>query len=103
VGPRRLFGDVSELDGHPDGATLDADGGFWCALVGGSQLARFTTDGLDRTFALPVLNPTDVTFGGPGLDRVYVVSIDGAAALDGVILAIDGLGVMGRPEPRARI
>jgi sugar lactone lactonase YvrE len=45
VGPRRLFGDVSELDGRPDGATLDADGGFWCALVGGSQLARFTTVG----------------------------------------------------------
>jgi sugar lactone lactonase YvrE len=48
------------------------------------------------------LNPTDVTFGGPALDRLYVVSIDGPAALDGAILAIDGLGVMGRPEPRAR-
>ena len=35
-------------------------------LVGGSQLARFTTGGFDRTVALPVTNPTDVTFGGPG-------------------------------------
>ena len=70
-----MFGDTSALDGLPDGATLDADGGLWCALVGGGQLARFTTAGLDRTVALPVTNPTDVTFGGPDLDRLYVVSI----------------------------
>jgi sugar lactone lactonase YvrE len=104
VGPRRVFGDTSALDGLPDGATLDADGGFWCALVGGGQLARFTTAGLDRTVALPVKNPTDVTFGGgPELDRLYVVSIDGPGELDGALLAIDGLGAHGRPEPRARI
>jgi sugar lactone lactonase YvrE len=104
VGPRRVFGDTSGLDGLPDGATLDADGGFWCALVGGGQLARFTTAGLDRTVPLPVTNPTDVTFGGgPELDRLYVVSIDGPGELDGALLAIDGLGAHGRPEPRARI
>ena len=47
-------------------------------------------------------NPTDVTFGGPDLDRLYVVSIDGPGELDGALLAIDGLGAHGRPEPRAR-
>ena len=103
VGPRRVFGDTSALDGHPDGATLDAEGGLWCALVGGGQLARFTAAGLDRTVPLPVENPTDVTFGGPALDRLYVVSIDGPGELDGALLAIDGPGVRGRPEPRARI
>jgi L-arabinonolactonase len=104
VGPRRVFGDRSSLDGLPDGATLDAEGGFWCALVGGGQLARFTTAGLDRTVPVPVTNPTDVTFGGgPDLDRLYVVSIDGPGELDGALLAIDGLGARGRPEPRARI
>jgi sugar lactone lactonase YvrE len=100
VGPRRVFGDVSGLDGLPDGATLDEDGGLWCALVGGGQLARFTTDGLSRTVALPVSNPTDVTFGGPLLDRLYVVSVDGVGDLDGALLVIEGLGVRGRPEPR---
>jgi len=100
VGPRRVFGDVSGLDGAPDGATLDEEGGLWCALVGGGQLARFTTDGLNRTVALPVANPTDVTFGGPQLDRLYVVSVDGAGELDGTLLVIDGLGARGRPEPR---
>ena len=75
VGKRRVFGDMTTLDGSPDGATLDDQGGLWCALVGGRQLARFTTGGLDRTLAMPVENPTDVTFGGPRLDRLYVTSI----------------------------
>lgn len=102
-GARRVFGDTQPLDGHPDGATVDADGGLWCALVGGSQLARFTTAGLDRTVALPVTNPTDVTFGGLDLDRLYVTSIDGDGDLDGRLLRIDGLGHVGRPEPRVRL
>jgi sugar lactone lactonase YvrE len=104
AGPRTVFGDVSGLDGLPDGATLDDDGGLWCALVGGAQLARFTTAGLDRTVAVPVANPTDVTFGGPGLDRLYVVSVAGGGSngsgLDGALLVIDDLGAHGRPEPR---
>ena len=105
VGDRTVFGDTSGLDGSPDGATLDADGGLWCALVGGGQLARFSDGRLDRTVALPVANPTDVTFGGPSLDRLFVVSIGaapdaGQAGLDGALLVIDGLDVRGRPEPR---
>jgi sugar lactone lactonase YvrE len=107
VGERSVFGDTSGLDGLPDGATVDADGGFWCALVGGSQLARFTSGGLDRTVALPVANPTDVTFAGPDLDRLYVVSIAAQpGALDGALLRIDGLdgpGARGRPEPRCSL
>jgi sugar lactone lactonase YvrE len=107
AGPRRVFGDVSGLDGLPDGATLDGGGGLWCALVGGAQLARFTTAGLDRTVAVPVANPTDVTFGGPGLDRLFVVSVAGSGSngsgLDGALLVIDDLGARGRPEPRFRL
>jgi sugar lactone lactonase YvrE len=105
VGERSVFGDMRWIEGLPDGATLDADGGLWCALVGGSQLARFTTSGLDRTVAVPVINPTDVTFGGPDLDRLYMVSIGPSPSgldggLDGALLVIDGLGAVGRPEPR---
>jgi sugar lactone lactonase YvrE len=105
LGPRRVFGDMTGLDGGPDGSTLDAHGGLWCALYGGGQLARFTAAGLDRTLALPAENPTDVTFGGPGLDRLYVVSVAagpdaGGDGLDGALLVIDGLELTGRPEPR---
>lgn len=100
VGERRVFGDVSDLAGGPDGSTLDRDGGLWCALVGGAQLARFTTNGLDRTLDLPVQNPTDVTFGGPDLDSLYVVSTAGSGELDGALLRVDGVGHVGRLEPR---
>jgi sugar lactone lactonase YvrE len=113
VGERSVFGATGELDGVPDGATLDADGGLWCALVGGGQLARFSADGLDRTLALPLVNPTDVTFGGPDLDRLFVVSIaptmspdpsaPAPASLDGTLLVVDHLGTPGRPEPRASL
>ncbi|HWD55072.1 MAG TPA: SMP-30/gluconolactonase/LRE family protein [Acidimicrobiales bacterium] len=107
VGPRSVFGDVAALEGKPDGATLDEAGGLWCALVGGGQLARFTVAGLDRTVTVPAANPTDVTFGGPALDRLYVVSVASAAAegtgLDGALLVIDDLGVRGRCEPRFRL
>jgi sugar lactone lactonase YvrE len=103
VGERAVFGDVAPLAGRPDGATLDADGGLWCALVEGAQLARFVGGRLDATYPLPVANPTDVTFGGPGLDRLYVVSIglgSEPGSLGGALLAVDGLGRAGRPEPR---
>jgi sugar lactone lactonase YvrE len=104
AGARSVFGDTSGLEGMPDGSTLDADGGLWCALVGGAQLVRFTSGGLDRIVPLPVTNPTDVTFGGPLLDRLYVVSIaSDASELDGALLVIEDLDGHGRTEPRCTI
>lgn len=104
VGARAVFGDVTALEGQPDGATLDSNGGLWCALVGGAQLVRFTTAGLDQILPLPVANPTDVTFGGPDLDRLFITSIGMSSpndsTLDGALFVVDGLGAAGRPEPR---
>jgi D-xylonolactonase len=99
VGPRSIFGDVTNFGpspgtpGIPDGATLDSAGGLWCALPRSSRLARFTTGGFDRDIRLPFEHPTDVTFGGANLDRLYVVAID-----DGLYV-IDDVG-RGRAEPR---
>ena len=82
--------------GIPDGATLDDQDGLWCALPGRGQLVRFTTKGHDGTIDLPFKNPTDVTFGGPNLDRLYVVAIEEG------LYVIDGVG-RGRVEPRAAV
>ena len=49
---------------------------------------------------MPAANPTDVTFAGPALDRLYVTSIGGEGEMDGALLVIDGLATTGRVEPR---
>lgn len=100
VGERRVFGDMAGVEGGPDGAKLDTDDGLWCAIVGGARILRFTTDGVRRDIPMPAANPTDLVFAGAGLDRMYVTTIAGEGDLDGALLAIDGLGVQGRVEPR---
>ena len=60
---------------HVDGATVDAAGGYWLALFGGSALHRYHANGtLDRAIALPFSNPTKPVFGGPDLATLYVTS-----------------------------
>jgi sugar lactone lactonase YvrE len=106
VGERRVFGDHAILGGMPDGATSDAQHGVWSCVLGVGQIARFTSEGLDRVVDVPSANPSDVAFGGPGLDRLYVVSIaldlgGGPPAPESSwLLALDGLGRSGRPEAR---
>ena len=75
LGPKTLFATVPEADGVPDGAALDTQGGYWCALHGGGRLRRFHPDGtVDRDIALPVSQPTMCTFAGNDLDELYVTS-----------------------------
>ena len=72
---RRVFGDHAALGGAPDGATADADNAVWSCVLGVGKIARFTVTGLDRVVDVPMPNPSDVTFGGPQLDRLFVTSI----------------------------
>lgn len=99
---RRLFLDTRPLGSAPDGATIDAEGFLWSALVLAGAVARFAPDGrLDRLIRLPVTHPTSVAFGGPGLETLYVTSISRSPRLAccmpdaGGVFAIDGLGVRG--------
>jgi D-xylonolactonase len=75
LGERSVFIIFEESDGYPDGMTTDAEGGLWVAHWGGSRVSRFTADGnLDRAIALPALQITNIAFGGPALDRMFVTS-----------------------------
>jgi sugar lactone lactonase YvrE len=106
LGTRRTLADVKGLTGSgPDGATVDAAGGIWIALVRTAQLGRFTPDGrLDRLIDLPVGHPTCPAFGGDGMDTLFVTSISRSRRLRakdanaGRLLAITGLGVTGLVE-----
>jgi sugar lactone lactonase YvrE len=106
---KRTFCSVKGTGGAPDGATVDAEGYVWMALVYVGEIRRYAPDGrLDRTIKMPVLKVTSVNFGGPNLDILYVTSMakpplprfpeDGP--LGGSLFAITGLGVKGVPEPR---
>jgi len=72
---RRQFVKIPAELGLPDGAAVDAEGGYWCALHGGGRLHRYRPDGtLDREILLPVSQPTMCAFGGPDLETMYVTS-----------------------------
>ena len=72
---RSRFAAIPESLGLPDGAAVDTDGGYWCALHGGGRLRRFRADGsFDRDILLPVSQPTMCAFGGEALDTLYVTS-----------------------------
>jgi L-arabinonolactonase len=111
AGEPERFVDTSTLGSGPDGATVDADGCVWVALVQVGKIARFTPRGvLDRIIDAPVDIPSCVAFGGPQLSTLYVTSIkdsgSGRAVSrhpdGGCLFAIEGLGVQGLPEPRFR-
>jgi sugar lactone lactonase YvrE len=61
--------------GRPDGAAVDANGGYWVAMFEGARLLRFAPDGtLTREVRLPVSCPTMPCFGGPDLKTLYVTT-----------------------------
>jgi L-arabinonolactonase len=108
VGPARPFVDTRPLGSGPDGATVDAEGGVWVALVLAGRVARFLPDGsLDRTVQLPVPYPTCPCFGGPDLDVLYMTSISNSGHMlrsddpdAGALIELRGLGMRGLPEGR---
>ena len=71
---RRRFAEIPD-DGNPDGLTVDAQGGVWVALYGGSAVWRFDPEGhRDEVIELPVTKVTACTFGGPDLDRLFITT-----------------------------
>lgn len=71
----RTFLTLAPGDGHIDGATVDAQGGYWLAIVGMAAIRRYIPDGsFEREIALPFSNPTKPVFGGEALDTMFITS-----------------------------
>lgn len=111
-----LDGDVSErrpwvslpADVLPDGLTVDAEGGVWVALWGGSAVHHYAPTGeLLKRHELPVTQVTSCAFGGPGLTDLYVTTAAAGLSpaeladqpLAGAVFRFADVG-LGRP-PRA--
>ncbi len=73
---RRVFVDMNQYPGRPDGAAIDTDGCYWICANDAGMVHRFTPQGrLERSIALPVKKPTMCAFGGPDLETLFVTSI----------------------------
>jgi sugar lactone lactonase YvrE len=72
---RRLLVQFGDGDGYPDGMTLDAEGCLWIAFWDGWCVRRISPSGERlQELRLPVQRPTSCTFGGPGLDLLFITS-----------------------------
>jgi sugar lactone lactonase YvrE len=109
ISNRREFFSTRDRPGMVDGATVDQDGYYWCALVAGGQVLRIDPDGrVDREIDMPVPRPTCPAFGGDNYDVLYVTSQRlfmtpeelEASPQAGSLFAIHDLGTRGFPEPR---
>jgi sugar lactone lactonase YvrE len=72
---RRVFASFATDEGMPDGLTVDAQGGVWCALYGGSRVLRLLPDGARHSrHDLPCPITAAVCFGGPGMNILFVAT-----------------------------
>lgn len=102
----RLFVDLTDRKGRPDGSAVDADGCLWNAEYAGGRVVRYTPRGeIDRVIELPISQPTCCCFGGSRLDTLYFTSATqrmtpealAKEPLAGGLFAIS-VGVAGLPE-----
>ncbi|MGV3651174.1 MAG: SMP-30/gluconolactonase/LRE family protein [Devosia sp.] len=103
---RRVFHELPEGVGTPNGLTVDAEGFVWSAQWDGWCVTRYDPDGqVERVINLPVPRPTSCVFGGPDLRTLYVTSGRirlsaqqlREAPLSGSVFAIDA-GVGGQAD-----
>lgn len=84
LGARRVFArfppkepgqNLDAYGGRPDGAAVDVDGAYWCAMFEGQRLLRLSPGGaVLREVRLPVRCATMPCFGGPDLKTLYITT-----------------------------
>ncbi|GAA4884051.1 SMP-30/gluconolactonase/LRE family protein [Kitasatospora terrestris] len=98
VGPLIRSIDVSRIPGMPDGMTLDADGNLWVAFWDGWAVHCLSPAGrVLATVELPVPRPTSCTFGGPGLDTLWITTATSSRHPASGLLFRDAPGAKGLP------
>jgi sugar lactone lactonase YvrE len=75
IANRREFIRVPDMEGVPDGLTVDSEGFVWSAQWDGWRITRYAPDGkVERVVYLPVQRPTSCTFGGADLTQLFITS-----------------------------
>jgi sugar lactone lactonase YvrE len=61
--------------GRPDGASVDAQGNYWCAMYEGGRVLQISPDGeVLQDIAVPAMCPTMPCFGGDDLKTLFVTT-----------------------------
>lgn len=103
-GNRRIAFDFKKnnVEGLPDGMTIDTDGNLWIACFDGSQVIKVdpVKGELLQQVPIPALQVTSVAFGGKNLDELYVTSASMNIKYEqkppcGAVFKVTGLGVKG--------
>lgn len=112
IGKGRLFKQFStdksnNYGGRPDGAAVDSEDAYWCAMYEGGRILRLSPSGeILLEIQLPVRCPTMVAFGGPDLKTLYITTARHNRSpdelrqypLSGRILTLE-VDIAGRKEP----
>lgn len=105
-----VFFQGTEVQGLPDGLTLDAEGCVWQAFWGAGLVRRFNPDGaIVEEIPVPAKQPSSVMFGGADLGDLYITTAakgaddpttgtDADGAFRGGRVYRYRSGVRGRPE-----
>lgn len=104
----RIFKDLNDEEGVPDGMTVDADGYVWSARWDGSVLVRYAPDGSEvQRITFPALKVSSAVFGGDDYSDLYVTTAGGhdkeANGPGAGALYRLRPGVRGVPEFRSRV
>ncbi len=76
ISDERVFADLQDEKGVPDGLAVDVEGHVWVALWGGGcvvQLDRATGEVLER-LSLPASQVSSCAFGGPHLRTLFITT-----------------------------
>ena len=73
--PRAEGAPLAGYGGRPDGAAVDSEGAYWCAMFEGQRLLRLSPEGeLLAEINLPVRCATMPCFGGDDLKTLFVTT-----------------------------
>lgn len=75
LGNKRLFAQLKDGEGLPDGLCVDMDGGVWVALVTGGRVRRYSSAGvIDVEITLPTPIVTSVAIGGRERRTLFITT-----------------------------
>ena len=91
-----VFYEADDVEGYPDGLTVDSEGGVWVAFWDGHAVRRFRPDGtLDVTVEFTPRRVSSIAFGDDDHDTAYVTT----ACQDGRKVEGDGAGSLHTFDP----